>query len=120
METYPRMREKADSLIVEFAPGMEESSRQPIRMVLDFDQWSEVTGIEILHLVFDLGENCLDAVRNSVPTEREGIRYAYDDASDAFYLKLRAGKSWDQEAADGCVFLDNRGAIIALRVDWRR
>jgi uncharacterized protein YuzE len=118
MEEYPRVHEKQGSLLVEFGSGMEESTQQPLRMVLDFGQWGEVMGIEILNLAFELGKNCLRAISDSVPTDGESTRYAYDDESDSFSLTLRVGRSSDQKAVDGCVFLDKTGAIIAMSMNW--
>lgn len=118
MQQYPCVHEKQGSLVVEFAPGIEQSIRRPLRMVLDFGQWGEVMGIEIINLAFDLGKNCLGAISESVPTEGEATRYAYDEESDCFSLTLRRGRSWDQKAVDGCVFLDKGGAMIALAVSW--
>ncbi len=118
MEEYPRLHEEDASLVVQFTSGMEESTPHPLRVVLDFGQSGEVVGIEIINLAFELGKNCLGAVSESVPKNGEGMRYGYDEESDCFYLRLRTGRSLNQKAVDGAVFLDSRGEMVALNANW--
>jgi uncharacterized protein YuzE len=88
-------------------------------MVLDFGQWGEIIGVEILNLVFQAGKGCLGIISRSVPTKSEGLRYAYDEASDSFYLRFRTGSSFKQKSVQGSVFLDPDGTITGLSAKWQ-
>ena len=88
-------------------------------MVLDFDQFWEVIGIEIIDLLFNAGKNCLQAITQCIPTEGESVRCSYDDDSDAFYLRLSTGNSRHQKTVDGQVSLDAEGRIIGLSAEWK-
>jgi uncharacterized protein YuzE len=88
-------------------------------MVLDLDQSGDVIGVEILNLIFHAGKNSLKAINRCVPTEGDGLRYAYDEDSDSFYLRLRPGKSADQKAIQGLLSLDNDGQISSLSIESR-
>jgi uncharacterized protein YuzE len=119
MEEYPRVHEEQDSLVVEFPPKVNETSRQRLRMVLDIGQSGGVIGVEIINLAFEAGENCLAVIGGSVSRCGDGVRYSYDEESDSFYIRLRQGRSQGQRALDGTVSLDERGAIIGLTAIWR-
>jgi hypothetical protein len=119
MGDYPLVRVKENSLRVSFAPNAKGSSPRPLDMVLDFGQWGDVTGIEVINLLFQMGKNCLGIVAERVPTEGEPLRYAYDEACDCFYLHLRTGRSFDQKTVQGLALLDEDGRITELGVEWR-
>ena len=117
MENYPRVCEEAGSLSVEFAPDGRMSRRVPLTMVIDLGQDGDVLGIEILDLVSQTGKESLGIIRQAVRTDGGGLRYAYDDDSESFYLQLRAGRSVDQKALEGFAFLDDLGQILGIGVN---
>jgi uncharacterized protein YuzE len=119
MEDYPQVREEDGSLSVEFAPVVKRSTGQPLKMVLDFGQFGEVVGIEVLNLIFEAGKNSLGIIGQSVRTDGDGMRYSYDEDSDSFYLRLKAGKSVDQKALQGSMFLDDAGQILGFSAEWQ-
>ncbi len=119
MDNYPQVHEESQAIVLEFALTREQPARQPIRIVLDFGQQGEVVGIEIINLVFAAEQNCLQAIRETISADRQGLRFSYDEESDCLYLRLREGKSLFQKAVDGFVFFDQAGAITRLGVDWR-
>src|SRR5271163_1993901 len=119
MKDYPHVREDAGSVAVEFAPGGEHSNPRPLEVVLDFGQRGEVVGIEILNLVFEAAKACLGISSGSVPTESEGLRYAYDEGCDAFRLQLRGGRSFHQKTVIGSMLLDAGGRITGLSAKWQ-
>ncbi len=112
------MREDSGSLFVEFAHVAKQSAGQPLKMVLDFGQGGEVLGVEIINLALKAGRNSLRTIDESVRTQGSGLRYSYDEDSDSFYLRLKAGKSADQKAVEGVMFRDDEGRIIALNAEW--
>jgi uncharacterized protein YuzE len=118
MADYPQVHEESQAVVVDFDLTTQQSSRQPLRMVLDFGQQGEVLGIEIINLAYVAGQNCLQAISKSIGTDGQGLRFSYDDESDCFYLRLREGQSLTQKAVDGFVLLDQGGAITNLSVDW--
>jgi uncharacterized protein YuzE len=119
MKDYPHIGEEEGSVVVEFAPSVEQSNSRPLDMVLDFGQSGEVMGIEIINLVFEAGKDCLRTINGSVPTKSEGLRYAYDEDSDSFYLRLRPGRSFNQKSVKGSMFLDTDGRITGLSAKWQ-
>lgn len=119
METYPQVHQSDKSLSVVFAQSTTYSVGRHIEIILDFCQYGRVLGVEILNLNFKAGKNSLGMISHSVQTEGDGLRYAYDDDSDSFYLQLEKGRSIDQKALHGNLFLDDLGQIICLKAEWQ-
>jgi uncharacterized protein YuzE len=119
MEDYPQVREKEGSLLVEFAPDAKRSAAQPLKMVLDFDELGEVVGIEIINMLLKTGKNSLNVINQSVWTDGDGRGYSYDEDSDSFYLRLKDGRSVEQKAVQGSMFLDDAGKILGLSAKWQ-
>jgi uncharacterized protein YuzE len=117
--TYPQIDRESQSFSVRFTAEAGDVGGKPIEMVLDFDQFGEVIGIEILDLMFNAGKGCLLGIAQCVPTEGDGVRYSYDEDSDSFYLRVTAGNSLDQKTVDGQLSLDAEGRITAMRAKWR-
>ncbi len=118
MKDYPHVLEEEGSVAIEFAPGAEQSNARTLKMVLDFGQWGEVVGIEIISLIFAAGKDCLQIIDRSLPTQGEGLRYAYDEESDCFYLRLKTGRSCGQRSVTGSMLLDADGRITSLGAKW--
>jgi uncharacterized protein YuzE len=117
MTDYPRVIEDVGSISIELAPGVESSRAQPLQVVLDFDQ-DGVVGIEVINIQFELGVNALGIVRNVLPTDGDGPKYAYDKTCDSIYVRLRPGRSLDQKTVGASTFLDRVGRVVALRAAW--
>jgi uncharacterized protein YuzE len=118
MKNESQIRETKGSLLVEFVPHIKRSKHRSLEMVLDFGRSGEVMGIEIINLVLQAGRSCLKLISASVPADGEGLKYAYDVSCDAFYLRLRIGKSWNQKTVYGSLFLDDAGRIVGLSAEW--
>jgi len=104
---------------VEFAPQTPGARHQPLRMVLDLGPSGEVLGIEVINLLLEVGKNALDTIGRTVPTTGDGVTYGYDEESDAFYLRLKSGKSLDQTSVDGVATCDAAGRIVGLDCNFR-
>lgn len=113
----PRIYIKNGSITIEFLKIVQQPNPKSLEMVIDFDQQDEILGIEILNLFFQAGEKSLDVIKMSTSNQGDGLRYAYDEKSDAFWLQLKKGKSLHQIPVMGTVFLDNKGQIISLNAD---
>ena len=87
-----------------------------MRFVLDFDQFGEVVGIEILNLKDQAGNRCLGKLEKVLMSSVRGLRYSYYDDTDSFYLYLSEEDCPDQRAVDGVLILNNKGEIVGLRV----
>ena len=118
MKSWPKIRKEENSIAVEFAPAAEASKLHPIEIVLDFSEYGDVLGIEIINLVFEVGENALGIIKGSFPVDDKGMRYSYDEHSDAFYLRLQPGRSSRQRSVNGSIILDPVGQIKELRAEW--
>jgi len=118
MENYPLIQVNDRSLSVEFSANVKLSTTHPLDMALDFDEAGEVVGIEILNLVFEAGKNCLGIIGQTVRADGYGLKYSYDEDSDSFYLRLKAGLSFDQKAVHGSMCRDVRGQIVAFSATW--
>jgi hypothetical protein len=50
MKGYPKVRREQQSILLEFAPPVQNVLTKPLRMVLDFGEQGEVVGIEVINL----------------------------------------------------------------------
>ena len=116
MEQYPRICIEKPELVVQFAPIPTDSVSKTVEMVLDFNQFQEVIGIEIISLFHIAGKKCLDWIRETVATTGDGVKYSYDSDCDAFYLVLTKDRSFDQGVIEGEAILDKEDRILAFRV----
>jgi uncharacterized protein YuzE len=116
---FPQINRESLSFSARFAAEAGDVGDKPIEMVLDFNQFGEVIGIEILDLAFNAGKGCMLRIAQCVPTEGDGVRYSYDEDSDSFYLRVTAGNSLDQKTVDGQLSFDAEGRITAMSAKWR-
>jgi len=117
MEQYPRTRKL---LVLEFAPVPDMPQYISVEVILDFDQFDDVVGIEVINLLLAAGPACLEAISKALPARHTDMRYSYDEESDCFYLKLRLERSRDQEAVEGRFALDQEGRIVAMHIELPR
>ena len=86
-----------------------------LEIVLDVDQFGKICGFEILNLMLEAGIRCLDIIKKVIQSEHAAItRFSYDEDSDAFYLRLADGRSFDQYAVVGKVALNMKGEIVRI------
>lgn len=109
MTEFPKVAREPGAIEVLLDDSEKSTSELPIEFVLDIDKFGEVIGIEIMDLVADAGEGCLQLIQNSSAT------FSYDEDVDAFYLRLEAGASLDQKVVEGKILLDERGQVIGFR-----
>lgn len=83
MNQYPNIVREDDKLDVVFSSPDASRPEVKVRCVLDFDQFGEVAGIEILNLKDQAGSRCLDVVE-ALKEPAAGLRHSYDDEVDAF------------------------------------
>lgn len=102
-----------------FFSKMEKVSQHlVVPMVIDLDEEGNLLGIEIINLVYEMGNECLNEIKKVLP-ERErccetGINFTYDKEADGFYLFLKKGKSVTQCSIRGKVYLNSKGSIIGF------
>jgi uncharacterized protein YuzE len=89
----------------------------PVPFVLDFDGMGQLIGIEILNLKDHAGSACLARLSEDIRIYPEPISFSYDDEADAFYLRIRDGRSIDQQPVMGRVELDSAGHIVGFEAD---
>ena len=117
MNIYPNIVREDERLEVAFSSSDARLSCINVRFVLDFDQFGEVIGIEILNLKDQAGSRCLDKVEDVLKDSVRGLHHSYDDAVDAFYLRMSEERSIDQKAVDGVLVLNGKRQIVSFRVD---
>jgi uncharacterized protein YuzE len=117
MSLYPNIVREDEKLDVVFSSSDVSRPEITVRCVLDFDQFGDVLGIEILNLKDQAGSRCLDVVEEVLKGPVTDLRYSYDDEVDAFYLRMSEGQSVDQKAVDGVLVLNDKGQIASLRID---
>jgi uncharacterized protein YuzE len=118
MNAYPKITAKENSLTVEFAPNLGHAKVLPLEMVLDYSESGEVIGVEIINLAFETGKNCLGLINGTVPTQGDELKFSYDEDCDAFYLRLRSGRSLHQKVVRGKACLDSDSRIVSLSAEW--
>lgn len=116
MSKYPNIVREDGTLDVVFSSSDAPLSDVSVRVVLDFDQFGEVIGIEILNLKDQVGKRCLDVVEKALEDSAGDLHHSYDDEVDAFYLRMSEGRSIDQKAVDGILVLNERGQMVGLRI----
>jgi len=104
--------------VVEFASKPGQTKCRQIEMVLDYNELGCVIGMEILGLVFGAGKDCLGLIGATVPARGDVVKYSYDEDCDAFYLRLRMGRSLRQGVVQGTACFDSGGRIISLSAKW--
>ncbi len=117
MSLYPNIVREDEKLDVVFSSPDVSRPEITVRCVLDFDQFGDVLGVEILNLKDQAGSSCLDVVEEVLKGSVTALRYSYDDEVDAFYLRMSEGQSVDQKAVDGVLVLNDKGQIASLRID---
>ncbi|HEY2785955.1 MAG TPA: DUF2283 domain-containing protein [Fimbriiglobus sp.] len=118
MKSYPNIATTVNSLMVEFAPNPSHAKDLSLKMVLDYGESGEVIGVEILNLAFEAGNNCLGIIQSAVPIQGDDLKFSYDEECDAFYLRLRSGRSLQQKVVQGNACLDNDSRIVSLNAEW--
>lgn len=116
MQSFPLIIRDLDSLIIRFVPELDNELNAPAEMILDFDSFNDVIGIEIIGLCFFLERKHLTD-DNLLLIKNSGIRHSYDPDSDAFYLKLKNVNSTNQKSVDGAILLNNVSKITGFRAD---
>ena len=118
MVSYPNIVQSNNSIEIIVSPYNEYTKHLDIELILDFNQFHDVVGIEILNLKIEAGEFCLEEVANVISSAKKGLSYSYDEESDSFYLRITDERSIDQEAVDGKLILDRKGQIVGFKAEF--
>ena len=81
-----------------------------IPVVVDFNLFDEIVGIEILNMKLLTNPkilNFLDSIN---------LQYSYDIDNDAFYLKIKNDKSIDQKSTQAKLLLNEENQMIAIDI----
>ena len=117
MTSFPSINFNESSVTITFFPLGTDGTTRFIDFVLDFDQFGQLIGIEIINLKFYCGEVRLKLIEQSIEKNAGKLRYTYDVECDAFYLRLNEGTSTNQKAVEGTVNL-NGNEIVSLSAGW--
>jgi uncharacterized protein YuzE len=112
------VRRESDKLIVAFQPLTEVKTRLvDVGLVLDFNEYGDVNGIEIISIKHYGGPNLFEGCEHAPINSRVGTRFSYDEEEDAFSLELEEGSSPNQKAVDGKLVLDPEGRLVGLEAE---
>ena len=81
-----------------------------IPVVVDFNLFDEIVGIEILNMRLLTNPkilNFLDSIN---------LQYSYDIDNDVFYLKIKNDKSIDQKSTQAKLLLNEENQMIAIDI----
>jgi hypothetical protein len=67
----------------------------PIDVIVDFDQFGEIIGVEIISLLVKVGKRDVGNVPSSFQAISVAPTYSYDRDVDCFYLRMKSAKSYD-------------------------
>jgi len=109
MTDFPKVIHEQGMIEVLLDRSDESVSELPIEFVLDIDKFGEVIGIEIMDLMADAGNGCLQFMKKT------GTKFSYDEDTDAFYLRLNVGASLDQKVVQGNLLKNNEGQVVGFR-----
>ena len=87
----------------------------PIELVLDFDQFGSVFGIEIVSLKFLGGQNALPVRETHSGSDQ--VEFSYDEEADAAGLLFKRDRSLDQRAVNGWLEIDNEGRLVGIKAE---
>ncbi len=107
-----------NDLNVQFEPELMEIRTIPIEMILDFDEFGKILGLEIISLKAVLGDVDLQSVINKKKIDSPDFHCSYDEECDCFSLQLSKGRSINQKEVDGTVSLDSHNRVVALNAKF--
>ena len=117
MSTYPHVQWENGQLEVAISSDVAPKS-VIVRVVLDFDRFGDIVGIEILNLKDQVGNRCLRKIEEVLESPVHGLRYSYYDDTDSFYLYLSEAEDCPiQKAVDGELVLNDTGQSVGFRID---
>jgi uncharacterized protein YuzE len=112
------IRNEQDKVIIEFANlAPEEIRTVGVEFVLDFNKWGDLIGIEVINLKYHTGSEVLDGFKDMASSSNASALLTYEEASDAFYIKLSEERSTDQRVVNGCLVLDSYGRLVKLEAN---
>jgi len=115
--TYPKLLITSEGLQVVVCDCESNVVEKKVEFILDYNQFRDIIGIEIINLQLEAGTSCLNRIKENISSNASSkIRYSYDDDSDAFYLQLADESSMDQESVLGKLTLNSEGEIIRFDV----
>ena len=111
---YPNVCQDDSKIKVEFGRGSASDTFKSIKMILDLGIEGDILSIEILDFLFNTSKNGLEIIDQVVLPEGGEMRFAYDDESDSFFLRLHPGNSLNQKSVHGVAACDEQGRILSL------
>src|SRR5262245_8297514 len=111
---FPLVQREPGKLCIHFRRlGSKSATIVALPLVLDIGHSDTILGIEAINFESYGGSRLLDQLDDSL-LKAAGMRLSYDAEADAFYLKIEDGRSLDQRAVQGRLFLDSEGRMAAL------
>jgi len=117
MNDYPKVDQSKKAVNIIFVAYEGEITYVDIEFVVDFNQYGEIVGVEILNIKLESGEKCLDIIESAITTLDNALRYSYDEESDSFYLEISEERSIHQKSINGLLVINQIGQIVGLKFD---
>ena len=116
-DTFPQVSRTNDTLVIALSRCDRDMTTMTIDVVLDFDTWRNVNGIEIIDLGFQVGSALLGKIRRSLNEKAGAFRPSYDDESDCAYIHLvEDERSPFQKTSVAVLSFDRDGWLCEMRV----
>jgi uncharacterized protein YuzE len=107
-------------ICVHFAPHSDAGGSAVVAPCIeDLDEAGATVGFEIFGLRRAAGARLLEGVESARTHAGEKVRFHYESACDALYLRLSASPARDQLETDCVVVRDREGRLVRLEFDPR-
>ncbi|WP_085907081.1 hypothetical protein [Kiloniella majae] len=113
---FPKFSVKLDSFELSIDISENESVVKEAEFILDYNEFNELTGFEILDLKLNFGKKCLKKIEHVMRLSKDDIKYSYDEEVDAFYMHVTNENSLNQKCVIGYVNLNEKGEITKFFV----
>jgi hypothetical protein len=115
MSIFPSVLKGDNSITIIFR-SEEIDKIHNIECVVDFNNFHELIGIEILDLKSQT--ECMVDNLDNFDNEEERIHTSYDREIDAFYIKISEGMSSEQRIEKVNIMLNEKKEIVQLKLKY--
>lgn len=112
------LREGPTSFELRLVGAGEPDTVVTVSAVLDLTSEGRLIGVEMLNVCSQLGTDCFALFRGRVPIDGTGVTHSYDSSCDAFYLRIREGRSLRQRSEDAKLELNDARRVVAIVARW--
>jgi hypothetical protein len=109
-ELFPRV-EISDGMMSIYFMAAEATQSYVVTCVMDYTDFGDLVGIEILDWRNQLSGGHIDG-----PSASEYPRWSYDDEIDALYIRTSDARGQNQQRTTASIDLDARQRVVTLQI----